>query len=362
VHGEYFRNEKKPIFTKYTKAQKSKIQLARIDSAQRIENAKNKRSEELLIIQETKASYLETIKEILPEYFSIMDEHYCGPGCFEELSNGAAFHLGKDSIFSWNNWNNEAIRMKYFNITIHETIHKARYEKGLDQTKDKSSAPRNTYLLFDSELDAKEVDFIDVPKSEYIVSVIPKKFLPKPLPHWFFKSHTLYESILPRLTTYLTENTTSNHHGIYGLMDEFSAYYHGFNASLLLYERNEEIFEKFQYEDLKDMVSNEFAYYEFKLFIAWYLKYLIDCEPNVYSQLVSNKNLRTVYNSIEFAFSQRCKDFEKIINKHNSIKKSYNDLRNDSFEEILLELERQKPLLEQFIKGKQNVNFAFKAQ
>jgi NAD dependent epimerase/dehydratase family enzyme len=79
VHGEYFRNEKKPIFTKYTKAQKSKIQLARIDSAQRIENAKNKRSEELLIIQETKASYLETIKEILPEYFSIMDEHYCGP-------------------------------------------------------------------------------------------------------------------------------------------------------------------------------------------------------------------------------------------------------------------------------------------
>jgi hypothetical protein len=362
VHGEYFRNEKKPIFTKYTKAQKNKIELARIDSAQRIEDAKNKRSEELLIIQETKASYLETIKENLPEYYSIMDEHYCGPGCFEELSNGAAFHLGKDSIFPWNNWNSEAIRMKYFNITIHETIHKARYEKGLDQTKDKSSTQKNTYLLFDSELDAKEVDFIDVPKSEYIVSVIPEIFLPKPVPHWFFKDQSLYESILPRLTTYLNENTSSNHHGIYGLLDEFSAYYHGFNASLLLYERNEEVFEKFQYEDLKEMVSNEFAYYEFKLFIAWYLKYLIDCEPNVYSQLVSNKNLRSVYNSIEFAFSQRCKDFEKIINKHNSIKKSYNDLRNDSFEEILLELERQKPLLEQFIKGKQNVKFAFKAQ
>jgi hypothetical protein len=191
-----------------------------------------------------------------------------------------------------------------------------------------------------------------VPKSEYIVSVIPEQFLPKFVPHWFFKGQTIYESILPRLTAYLTENTTSNHHGIYGLLDEFSAYYHGFNATLLLYERNEEIFEKFQYVDLNDLVSNEFAYYEFKLFIAWYLKYLINCEPNVYNQIVSNKNLRHVYNSIDIAFSKRCKDFEKIIDKHVTIKKNYNAQRNDSFKEILLELERQKPLLEDFTKGR----------
>ena len=136
--GEYYMNGKKPVYIKYTKAQKNKIVRAQLDSVYKIEEAQNKRSEELLIIQETKKSYLETIKEYLPEYYSIMCEYYCGPGYFEEVSNGAAYHPGLDSVFSWGYGNYEAFRMKFLNTTIHETVHKARYEIDVKRKKTNS--------------------------------------------------------------------------------------------------------------------------------------------------------------------------------------------------------------------------------
>ena len=104
--------------------------------------------------------------------------------------------------------------------------------------------------------------------------------------------------------------------GIYGLLEEFSAYYFGNLAS---YELFDYYANKYQKDD-KDAWSDYFseakgdlvAYYEFQLFIAWYMDYAKDKHPKMYSEIINNKALKVVYTLIQNKFETLGSDIERI--------------------------------------------------
>ena len=101
-------------------------------------------------------------------------------------------------------------------------------------------------------------------------------------------------------------------HGIFGLLDEFTAYYHGTKASLEIYN-----YYKTVYADNPDKLidvfsknsSDVYAYYEFRLFIAWYLKYAKEKHPEVYESCLKNKQLREAFTLVDQAYEKTVKNY-----------------------------------------------------
>jgi hypothetical protein len=101
--------------------------------------------------------------------------------------------------------------------------------------------------------------------------------------------------------------------GIYGLMDEFDAYYQSTKAVVELYNYYKTFAD---YREpyywalyLSNCSSSIYAYFEFKLFIAWYLKYARKNHPRIYQTTLQNKNLKVVYSLIDEAY-------KKVINQY----------------------------------------------
>ena len=86
-----------------------------------------------------------------------------------------------------------------------------------------------------------------------------------------------------RYKTYVARGTetSANVSGIYGLMDEFSAYKNSTRASVeaanTVIKLNDK--EKIEFFE-KKAIAEYFAYYEFRLFIAWYLEYAAKNKPD----------------------------------------------------------------------------------
>ncbi|MES2587899.1 MAG: hypothetical protein V4622_02895 [Bacteroidota bacterium] len=91
--------------------------------------------------------------------------------------------------------------------------------------------------------------------------------------------------------------------GIYGLLEEFSAYYFGDLAAYELYDYYLAKFPKSDkdswasyYDEAK---SDLVAYYEFQFFIATYLTYAKEKHQNMYADFHKNKHLKVVYSLIQ---------------------------------------------------------------
>jgi hypothetical protein len=120
-----------------------------------------------------------------------------------------------------------------------------------------------------------------------------------------FKTDKLHASFFPkevkklfRYGTYVYDNSpstaSSNQWGIYGLLEEFNAYYHDMQSQIEYFECHEASFDEYF------RFSNEMnAYYEFNIFMAYYLKYAQKYEKATYEYMQNNKELRTAYTLIE---------------------------------------------------------------
>jgi len=108
--------------------------------------------------------------------------------------------------------------------------------------------------------------------------------------------------------------------GIYGLMDEFDAYYQSTRAVVELYG----YYKTFAgYTEpyywtlyLSNCYSSIFAYYEFRLFIAWYLKYARKNYPEIYQGIIQNKKLKAAFTLIDISYEKVVKQYfenRKII-------------------------------------------------
>jgi hypothetical protein len=132
--------------------------------------------------------------------------------------------------------------------------------------------------------------FIQAPYKEVFNANILNTVVPKELQTKIF-----------RYNTYIGDGskTSSQVSGIYGMLNEFSAYYHGSKAQLQLFEYYKKKCTPPTQDCWEDCFANMgselYAYYEFRLFMAWYLVYAKANYPAVYQQFMENKALRLAY-------------------------------------------------------------------
>jgi len=113
--------------------------------------------------------------------------------------------------------------------------------------------------------------------------------------------------------------------GIYGMMDEFDAYYQDTRALIELFDYYNTFASFSQPDDwtnyLSNCYSNIYAYHEFRLFMAWYLKHAKNKYPDIYKKIVKNKKLKVVYslinNEYKKTIDQYFKNRDAIINNIN---------------------------------------------
>ncbi|MCB9235175.1 MAG: hypothetical protein H6581_26200 [Bacteroidia bacterium] len=120
--------------------------------------------------------------------------------------------------------------------------------------------------------------------------------------------------------------------GLYGILEEFNAYYSGTLATWELKKyyqdtygsENPEIWAEYKHQ----LLGNAQAYHEFRLFMAWYLLYAKQKHPSVYAGLMENKALRKV-------FTQLCDRYGALLTKIEAAIPELDQLSGEDVEDIL---------------------------
>lgn len=127
-----------------------------------------------------------------------------------------------------------------------------------------------------------------------------------------------------RFDTYLGLGATlqsSNVYGIVGLLDEYSAYYHGTNASYQFWKNGQEKLSEEQLDKLKtSAMASYYACYEFEVFIGAYLSYTQKHEPEIYQETIESKGLIAAYSELHKNFHALCEEIETTFEGDSSLK------------------------------------------
>lgn len=102
--------------------------------------------------------------------------------------------------------------------------------------------------------------------------------------------------------------------GIYGLMDEWNAYYHGTKTAYNLYSYytvKSDSDPQIYLEHITDISGTYFAHYEFKYYILSYMLYAKNNHPDIYKDILSNRELKKAYRAIDLNYTQLIVDFQK---------------------------------------------------
>ena len=123
-----------------------------------------------------------------------------------------------------------------------------------------------------------------------------------------------------RYSTYISDADpylTANFKGVYGLMDEFTAYHWGMNNTVALFDYYKQQSEKYDvwWEYVNHGQNGRQAYAEFKYYILHYLYYAKKHNPKVYKGIMNNKKFRKAYRIIEKHYASLIKKFEKHLKK-----------------------------------------------
>jgi len=119
-----------------------------------------------------------------------------------------------------------------------------------------------------------------------------------------------------RYSTYITGNTSTQSHGVIGLLNEFHAYYLGAKFSYDMMEA---------YCQAGSTAANGFltwvqntqslmdAYYEFDFFIREYLLYMSQNHPKSYAQLKAYSTFWQAFNAVDQAFGSLNDQYKQTI-------------------------------------------------
>ncbi|SNU04808.1 hypothetical protein SAMN06297422_1024 [Lachnospiraceae bacterium] len=122
-----------------------------------------------------------------------------------------------------------------------------------------------------------------------------------------------------RYDTYVdkTSDVSANTSGVYGLLNEFSAYYWGMHANNSLYPYISKYADSgmdWRYY-INSNNTNKNAYAEFYYYTLVYLEYARKNEPEIYEGIINNKNyMKTLY-KMESKYRKLIKSSDKNINK-----------------------------------------------
>ena len=241
---------------------------------------------------QAKVYFMNLFNDFAPTYKSFIDTNYCGPGCYYSVVNNASVPASKDTT------NDRLIHS--FNTVVHESTHHFN---------------SHTEICVDPTI---IIQFQRTPTytSEKFLSIVPKEASDK----------------IFRLKSYVGNGSgvSANLSGIYGIMDEFSAYRNGTKASLdaaiaAKLAKNE----KRKLDFIKESLPTYFAYYEFRLFISWYLDYGAKYQLAMHKALMENTNFRVAFTLLEQGFKEDIKIMEKLVAENPSEKWSYDYYEKD---------------------------------
>jgi hypothetical protein len=225
------------------------------------------------IIAYTKNYYVNLTATYVLPYKGIMEKSYCGPDCYSTIIDKAEVKWVQDT--------SAATLFNDFETVMHETIHRYNSE---------FPTPGMLGYLVEPGIE------ITVIPTETFRSAEVSQYAPEDASQKIFRYNT-YLSDSSRLSTNVT--------GIYGLMDEFSAYHNGVRACVIAAQNAMAKGDTARAAGfISQAAGTYFAYYEFNLFIAWYLHTAKANYPEKYSELLGNNNLRLAYTLLDADFKE----------------------------------------------------------
>lgn len=278
----------------------------------------------------TKTFFLNNIKKYSPTYFSVIEESYCGPGCYVSVVNNKTVGWDGDTTYK--------VLISDYTIMVHETTHKNNGADGYNWEKNLW----NGRALIEPGI---SISYTPTPifHSDLFITIVPKE-----APKKIFR----YGTYVGRVS-----ETSANLSGIYGLMDEFSAYRNGTRAAIegvntAIKLKDTEKITMFQ----QQAIGQYFAYYEFRLFMAWYLEYAEKNKTDIYKKIMSNGNLRIAYTLLDDGFLNDIKELESLVKKYPIYSYGYNEENYAQYVKDLL-VDHEKTLTKFRIQGITKLNY-----
>lgn len=211
--------------------------------------------------------------------------------------------FGSDNPARWITGRTEADVVESLSTVIHESIHGYTSEKHFEllmQETPENYAFKDDYSAF--FIDQNKI--ILVKHTDCYNSHELKRDIPKALQTFRYDPY-----IVPK------DNLGSQVQGIYGLLDEFNAYYQGANMVYKMipyYESLEDPYEGFQ-EFVSNFSSDRLAFYEFTFFTLSYLIRSNQQYPDEFQKIMENQALREAYFAIYTGFLDLDRRFDQKL-------------------------------------------------
>lgn len=303
--------------------------LVRKEAEQKAAAAANAKNNVKSLSDYTRLFYINLTSDYANPYKAVLEKGYCGPDCYSTMVGSTPVAWDKDT--SYNALFSDA------ETVMHESVH--HYNSTIGKNGNEG------YLV------EPGVEIL-VPVHSVFKSCEIKKIIPAGADTKIF-----------RYKTYVSDSSivSANVSGIYGLLDEFSAYnsgvrYCAISAQNAMMKGDTARAQKF----VAQAAGTYFAYYEFNLFMAWYLKTAKADHKDVYDDMMANTNLRVAYTLLDASFKESVESLKRtaaILEK-----KTGNDqlgVYEKTYEKYPRELlEKEKPGLDAFrIKGVTQSNY-----
>jgi len=228
---------------------------------------------------------------LTPLQIDILENYYCGPECYTTRVNG--------KVVPWNKESSDIEVLDEINSIVHESTH---------HFNSSTSWGSMNFVVSENK-------FISVTKTE------------------IFKSNLIVNDMLKRnpkvkdmfrFDTYVNTNRNmcSSTSGIYGLMNEYCAYYNGALSAIILYEvfkekhapnekdinyfnasEEEKFFRDMEKELAMSVMSSVSAFYQFNAFIGAYLMHAKENYYDIYTGILNNSLLVDAYSAVTYNFS-----------------------------------------------------------
>jgi hypothetical protein len=221
-----------------------------------------------------KQFYINTAARYASGYDAVLREAYCGPDCYYHVINDSlikpTIDTASEELFS------------DFETVIHESVH---------------SYNRGGYLIIPGV-------YISVPRTKAYKTSLFAPIVPADASTQIFRYKTYVDS---------SSKVSANVSGIYGLLDEYSAYFNGVYSCLsgakqALKQGDTSLARLF----VQQASGTALAHYEFRLFIAWYVHYASLHEKEAYTGMMSNTNLRVVFTLLDNEFRKAIDELKTI--------------------------------------------------
>jgi hypothetical protein len=255
-----------------------------------------------------------------PDSYYLLNEYYKLPR--EYQSGGYKIRFGKPTdMTGYLKGNSQKDIVNSLNTIVHEICHSYTFIAAhslLNETQQSNSFTDNSYsALYINPEETILLRHTDVFVSRKMQTSIPKEMRTQ-------RFSTYIRSIAP--------NLGSQKNGVYGLLDEWNAYYQGTRTTLELYDYYQE---KSREDHLvwldffADFSGTYFAHLEFKYFILKYLFYAKENYSEVYKNIMQNNSFIKAYCAIDSHFSQL---IEKYLQQKKEIIKELNAQGHQAYE------------------------------